>query len=393
MKKVSIKILILFIILSDFFVSCKVTVNPKPDKEKELYEAAKKMPLTLLAEEDGIIKLRRTDLVTNFKYTINGGEPVPVYSRNLVNIDVVEGDEVRFYGEGTHNDLDNYFDINCSKACSVYGNVMSLLTAEYQTATVITNDYAFRRLFNGNYNLKNHKEKKLVLPATKLADYCYFSMFINCRALTEAPKLPATTLANHCYDYMFGGCVSLTKAPELPAKSLAVYCYAYMFNGCTSLTEAPKLPAKNLTVGCYTNMFSRCSSLTEAPELPAITLAQFCYECMFSACTSLLEAPELPATTLAINCYASMFSGCTLLTKTPELNAPILVNSCYHQMFSGCTNLNYVKCLATDVSASNCVGYWLSGVPSKGIIITPSTTQWPEGDSGIPSGWTRVNAQ
>ena len=37
-------------------------------------------------------------------------------------------------------------------------------------------------------------------------------MFYNCKSLTQAPKLPATTLANRCYYSMFGGCVSLTQA-------------------------------------------------------------------------------------------------------------------------------------------------------------------------------------
>ena len=34
---------------------------------------------------------------------------------------------------------------------------------------------------------------------------------------------------------MFNGCTGLTSAPELPATTLAQYCYYYMFNGCTGL--------------------------------------------------------------------------------------------------------------------------------------------------------------
>ena len=37
-------------------------------------------------------------------------------------------------------------------------------------------------------------------------------MFKSCTSLTQAPELPATTLANRCYYSMFGGCVSLTQA-------------------------------------------------------------------------------------------------------------------------------------------------------------------------------------
>lgn len=61
-------------------------------------------------------------------------------------------------------------------------------------------------------------------------------MFQNCTSLVNAPELPATTLANGCYYYMFSGCTSLVNAPELPATTLASYCYNYMFNGCTNLS-------------------------------------------------------------------------------------------------------------------------------------------------------------
>ena len=57
-------------------------------------------------------------------------------------------------------------------------------------------------------------------------------MFNGCTSLTQAPKLPATTLANGCYYYMFRDCTSLTTAPELPATTLANGCYYYMFYEC-----------------------------------------------------------------------------------------------------------------------------------------------------------------
>jgi hypothetical protein len=63
-------------------------------------------------------------------------------------------------------------------------------------------------------------------------DYCFYNMFYNCTALTQAPELPATTLADYCYSGMFNGCTSLTQAPELPATSLAFNCYFSMFQSC-----------------------------------------------------------------------------------------------------------------------------------------------------------------
>ena len=199
-------------------------------------------------------------------------------------------------------------------------------------------------------------------------EYCFYDLFNSCTGLTAAPELPATTLANSCYFDMFEGCTGLTTAPELPATTLANRCYSDMFGGCTGLTVAPELPATTLTDHCYANMFEGCTGLTAAPELPATTLAEWCYAYMFEGCTGLTTAPELPATTLP--------------------------HSCYTFMFNGCKELNYVKCLANNISAMNCVDYWLEGVAASGTFIKDAKTKnWKSGASGIPEGWTVVNAE
>ena len=40
---------------------------------------------------------------------------------------------------------------------------------------------------------------------------------------------------NNCYGHMFNNCVNLTTVPELPATTLADDCYYAMFYGCTKL--------------------------------------------------------------------------------------------------------------------------------------------------------------
>ena len=154
---------------------------------------------------------------------------------------------------------------------------------------------------------------------TQNARFC--NLFQDCSVLTSAPKLPATTLADNCYYSMFSGCKSLTSAPTLSATELAICCYTGMFYGCTSLTSAPKLSATTLAEGCYEGMFIGCSNLQEAPELPATTLAKSCYREMFSRCTSLKSAPTLSATTLAESCYSGMFYDCKNL-KSVKMLAP-----------------------------------------------------------------------
>jgi hypothetical protein len=185
--------------------------------------------------------------------------------------------------------------------------------------------------------------------------------------LTSAPKLPATTLANDCYYEMFYSCTKLTTAPELPATSLEKACYSGMFNQCVKLTTAPELPATTLAYDCYSSMFYGCRGLTTAPDLPATTLNQSCYYRMFYDCTGLTTAPDLPAETLAIQCYSGMFVNCS--------------------------KLNYIKMLATNISASNCLNGWVSGVAAIGTFVKSSFATWNvTGTSGVPEGWTVLTA-
>ena len=191
-------------------------------------------------------------------------------------------------------------------------------------------------------------------------------------------------------------CVDVVDASKLilPSTKLADWCYSNMFGNCTSLVAAPKiLPATTLAAECYNSMFYNCTSLTTAPELPATTLANYCYSNMFQYCTSLTIAPKLPATELAESCYNSMFHGCTSLITAPELPATTLTKSCYNSMFYGCTNLNHIKCLTTDISADLSTYMWAEDVASTGTFIKhPAMTDWFIGGGGIPSGWKVENA-
>ena len=158
------------------------------------------------------------------------------------------------------------------------------------------------------------------------------------------------------------------------------------FKGQTSLEDKSYI---------FYNLFYNNKGLTSAEKLslPATTLADSCYSNMFSGCTSLTTAPELPATTLANSCYVYMFDGCTSLVTAPELPATTLANSCYVYMFHSCTKLNYIKCLATDISASVCLYSWVTNVASTGTFVkNPNMSSWPTGTSGIPTGWTVVDA-
>ena len=245
-------------------------------------------------------------------------------------------------------------------------------TLEYSTDAITWNT------FDTSTNITLNNEDKVYVRGILSAD----SSHSNYTQFKMTGKIAASGNCNTLWNY---------QDLNVPLKG---YCCYKMFYGCTSLTTALELPATTLAQSCYNSMFNGCTSLTTAPKLPATTLAESCYNSMFYGCTSLTTAPELPATTLAEICYSKMFSECSSLTVAPELLATELTTYCYNSMFLGCTKLNYIKCLATNVSASYCTYNWVDHVPSTGTFIKhPDMDSWPTGTSGIPSGWTVVNAE
>ena len=322
----------------------------------------KSTPLTMEVTEAGTVQVTISNYgnFPGMKYSTDGGLTKTLITKaedvGHVTVTIPEtgtlaaGTKVMFYGNGT--DTRNYGNntkvrvqiTGGSAKVKVYGNIMSLLNEE-NFASVTT------------------------LPAGE--EYVFAQLFKDNTKLTDASGL------------------------LLPAKTLAEGCYEYMFIGCSSLEAAPALPAKTLAEGCYRSMFRDCSSLEAAPALPAKTLAGSCYSTMFRDCSSLKAAPALPAKTLADGCYYGMFYGCSSLEAAPALPAKTLVESCYANMFFGCSKLASVICLATDISANNCTGSWLYGAGSSATgektFTKPSETEWSYDDSGIPSGWTRVD--
>ena len=300
-----------------------------------------------------------------FKMTTEGGYTISGLQYSVNNgkwENVVANEEVTF--GGTHGDL-RLRGTNINGTASEWSTYSTITFTEANVNVACTGD--IRTLLDWRiYNIVE----------TNNAKFCY--LFKDCSVLTTAPELPTTKLADFCYYSMFYGCTSLTAAPELKATTLADFCYNSMFFGCKSLTAAPKLPATELKKFCYGNMFYGCISLTAAPKLPAIELAESCYKNMFCNCTSLTSAPKLSAIELAEACYYKMFYGCTSLTSAPELPATELAGGCYCRMFDGCTNLSSVTMLAPSdkiKDTSDSFNYWLDnagtndGITRKLIVL------------------------
>jgi hypothetical protein len=345
-------------------------------------KVAVKRPLTFEALEDGSIRVVLNNYINLPKpivYTIinkDGKETKTITADGTMStslsIAVSKGDKVEFESANDHTAVYEYdanygyyryryvriYPANCK--CAVYGNVMSMINSDgnYHTNKTLTQPYAFYRLLYGSYSsfdkdgdgiyetreyrTLSHDKYKLLLPATKLSDYCYY--------------------------YMLGN-TGITEIPELPADELTPYCYYYMFTNCWNLTKISSLPATKLAIDCYARMFSNCKAMKKAPELPATKLADYC--------------------------YYYMFAGCSELTESPILKAESLPNGCYRQMFQDCSKLSKVTCLAKEMTGNYAITNWLAGagsdasVTSRTFVRNTENNNWVNGNiyAWQPNEW------
>lgn len=119
---------------------------------------------------------------------------------------------------------------------------------------------------------------------------------------------------------------------------------------------------------------------------------------MFRDSTNLVSARNFKLTATSFGGdgnygYEHMFSGCSKLEQGPDLDAfSTLLPGIYKNFFYNCTSLKYIKCTATNTGANECTVSWVYGVPSGGTFVKAASKSWSTGISGIPSGWTVVNA-
>ena len=184
--------------------------------------------------------------ISGLEYSVNNGEWTPIPSNGI-------SDGVPFGGTKGKLRLRGKNKNGTAEFSTRYATIS--FTSENSEAKVACTGDIRTLLDYSNYNNVNTRNAR------------FMHLFMDCKILTLAPELPATTLADYCYYGMFKGCKSLTKAPQLPATTLAYVCYLGMFDGCTSLTTAPVLPAKTLVKDCYLYMFDGCTKLKSVTML------------------------------------------------------------------------------------------------------------------------------
>ena len=144
---------------------------------------------------------------------------------------------------------------------------------------------------------------------------------------------------------------------------------------------------------CFNGLFSGCYLLTTMPDLPATILKTGCYSDMFFD-TGLTDLSNkvLPATSVPNYAYSGMFYLSTITHAPNMLFSSVGARYSLSNMFAECYSLIYIK-LENYTGALNAfVGFsnWVSGVSGNGTIYYKGSTT-TEGDSAIPSGWTKVS--
>ena len=169
-------------------------------------------PLTFRATQDGssVKLIKRGSIYRSYETSRDGGNTWVDYTIDTA-ITLNTGDEVSFRVRAYQKPrYDKYYVFKMTGKIEAWHNVMSMKTDQLGDTSGMLDpmeEYEFQFLFSG------------------------------CTSLTKAPALPATRLAEDCYYGMFSGCQSLAKAPELPATVLSRFCYCRMFEDCQSLKE------------------------------------------------------------------------------------------------------------------------------------------------------------
>ena len=180
------------------------------------------------------IKKQGEPVGTNFQYRVNNGKWIDWDFTSSQAISAKANDVIQWKGvnhNGLSTDSDNdyvYFEI--PNEVHLSGNVMSLIDGIGETK-VIPCEYCFCYLFEDT-KIKTVSED--FLPATTLAESCYYQMFNGCTKLVNAPELPATTLANSCYNCMFQGCRNLQNVTCLATDISATDCTSSWLAGVAS---------------------------------------------------------------------------------------------------------------------------------------------------------------
>lgn len=197
--------------------------EPQPTPYDEQY-------LTFVAKESGTFKFSGNSI----DYSIDSGNTWTTLASDTDSPTVASGGTIMWKASGlTPSSSNGIGTFSSTGMFDAQGNVMSLVYGDnFSGQTTIPNQYQFKFLFSGATHITS--AENMILPATTLANYCYYQMFVGCTSLTTAPVLPATTLVSYCYSSMFRNCSSLNYIKCLATDISAGLSTSYWVNGVAS---------------------------------------------------------------------------------------------------------------------------------------------------------------
>lgn len=189
-------------------------IPDEPDIDINLY-------MTIEALEDGVSAALSQN---NIEYCINGDGNWVLLTAGTYTPSITAGETLSFRGYLNPAMVNGIGTFTINKRCNLKGNCNSLLFGDNAASNNSLGgaDYTFINLFRNCTTIKSVSAN--FLPATTLANYCYYSMFYDCTSLVTAPELPATTLASSCYYSMFQHCKSLIYIKMLATNISATSC-------------------------------------------------------------------------------------------------------------------------------------------------------------------------
>ena len=297
-------------------------------------------PLTLTAKQaNSTVKITITGNIDAALYYRTDRDALwqPYVAQTVVNLSSV-GDYVQFMNSSDtfSKDTSNYAQFVMTGNIAASGNVMSL----------------------ANY-------------AEDVPAYCFFRLFYNCKALTQAHQLqlPGRKLKGSSYRRMF----SLTKIVRAPVCSFTQVqgwdnCTG-LFSDCTALTDPPPdFFPQTLSQTTFWETFFNCTNLQYPPRMHAKSAHYWSLRSMFGNCSKLLCSPRLQnITTTNLRPFAGIFGNCKALT------------------------LIQVDWTSWPVTGTEPLSNWCSGVAPVGVFVKPSQLPIQYGSDRIPEGWHVVN--
>lgn len=255
-------------------------------------------------------------------------------------------------------------------------------------------------ILGGNLlSLIDYNNMDSITTIPKFGEGAYYGPFAYDTNLISAEKMHfgnATTASYQCFLSMFYGCTNLVKGPDMSTlTTIGNDACRQMFEGCTSLTETPDL-SNVVTIdqnGCA-SMFGDCKALNSGTEFNSLTTVG---QNGLSRCfhdINITIPPKFPVlTTVGSSGMSSMCWENDNLTEAPDIRT---VTSASNYAFDGwCARSENIATLyAPNLSSwdENVMSNWAGEIAASGTVYAPTGVTIPtDSNSGIPTGWTRVD--